>query len=80
MQLFWLSDSFSVYIWLYSEIAWVLVSTEIQDQQQIILDLDYFLDNLSVSYNYVVTYFLAYYFEKLMLHVLQPAQDIFKTS
>ena len=35
-----------------SEVAWVLVSSETQFQLQIILDLDYLPDYLSVSYDY----------------------------
>ena len=37
---------------MYSEVAWVLVSSGTQFQPQIILDPDYFLDHLSVSYDY----------------------------
>ena len=38
-----------------SEIAWVLVSSGTQVQRQIILDLDYLPDYLSVSYDYGTT-------------------------
>ena len=41
---------------MYSEVAWVLVSSETQVQPQIILDPDYLPDYLSVSYGYVWTY------------------------
>ena len=37
---------------MYSEVAWVLVSSETQVQPQIILDPDYLPDYLSVSYDY----------------------------
>ena len=37
---------------MYSEVAWVLVSSGTQFQPQIILDPDYCLDHLSVSYDY----------------------------
>ena len=37
---------------LYSEVAWVLVSSGTQVQQRIILDPDYFPKYLSVSYDY----------------------------
>ena len=36
-----------------SEVAWILVSSRTQVQQQIILDPDYLPDYLSVSYGYV---------------------------
>ena len=40
---------------MYSEVPWVLVSSGNQQvQPQIILDLDYTSDYLSVSYDYVV--------------------------
>ena len=39
--------------WMYSEVAWVLVSSVTQVQPQIMLDPDYLLDYLSVSYDYV---------------------------
>ena len=38
------------------EVAWVLISSGIQVQPQIILDLDYLPDYLSVSYDYDVKY------------------------
>ena len=38
-----------------SEIAWVLISSGTQAQPQIILDPDYLLDYLSVSYEYFQT-------------------------
>ena len=37
-----------------SEVAWVLVCSGTQPQPQIILDSDYLLDYLSVSYDYVL--------------------------
>ena len=37
---------------MYAEVAWVLVSSGTQVQPQIILDPDYLLDYLSVSYYY----------------------------
>ena len=37
---------------MYAEVAWVLVSTGTQVQRQTILDLEYPLDYLSVSYDY----------------------------
>ena len=37
---------------MYAEVAWVLVSSGTQVQPQIILDPDYLLDYLSVSYDY----------------------------
>ena len=37
---------------MYSEVAWVLVSSGIQVQLQIILKPDYLPDYLSVSYHY----------------------------
>ena len=39
-----------------SEVAWVLVSLETQVQSQIILNLDYPSDYLSVSYDYALFY------------------------
>ena len=41
---------------LYSEVAWVLVSSGTQVQLQAILEPDYLPGYLSVSYDYVVTY------------------------
>ena len=41
-----------------SEVAWVLVSSASQVQPQIILDPDYLPDYLSVSYDYVQSYYL----------------------
>ena len=38
---------------MYSEVAWVLVSSGTQVQPQIILDPDYLPDDLFVSYDYV---------------------------
>ena len=38
---------------MYSEVAWILVSSGTQAQPQIILNPDYFPDYLSVSYDYV---------------------------
>ena len=40
-----------------SEVAWVLISSGTQGQPQIILDPDYLLDYLSVSYDYYVSIF-----------------------
>ena len=40
---------------MYTEVAWVLVSSVTRVQPQIILDPDYFLDYLSVSYDYAIT-------------------------
>ena len=37
---------------MYSEVAWVLVSSGTQVQLQIILELDYLPDYLSASYDY----------------------------
>ena len=37
---------------MYSEVVWVLVSSETQVWPQIILDADYIPDSLSVSYDY----------------------------
>ena len=37
---------------MYSEVAWVLASSGTQGQLQIILELDYLPDHLSVSYEY----------------------------
>ena len=37
---------------MYAEVAWVLVSSGIQVQRQILLDPDYLPDYLSVSYDY----------------------------
>ena len=37
---------------MYSEVAWVLVSSETQAQPQKVLDPDYLPDYLSVSYGY----------------------------
>ena len=37
---------------IYAEVAWVLVSSGIQVQPQVILDSDYLLDYLSVSFDY----------------------------
>ena len=37
---------------MYSEVAWVLASLRTQVQSQIILDLDYFPDYFSVSYDH----------------------------
>ena len=37
---------------MYSEVAWVLVSSETQVQPQLILDPDYTPDCFSVSYDY----------------------------
>ena len=37
---------------MYSEVAWVLVSSGTHVQPQIILDPDYIADYLSVSYDY----------------------------
>ena len=37
---------------MYSEVAWVLVSSGTQVQPQVILDPDYLPDYLSVSYGY----------------------------
>ena len=41
---------------LYSEVAWVLVSSGTQVQLQTILEPDYLPGYLSVSYDYVVNY------------------------
>ena len=41
---------------LYSEVAWVLVSSGTQVQLQTILEPDYLPGYLSVSYDYVVSY------------------------
>ena len=41
---------------IYSEVAWVLVSSETPVQLQIILNSDYLPDYLSVSYDYDQTY------------------------
>ena len=40
---------------MYSEVVLVLVSSGTQVQPQIILDLDYLPDNVSVSYDYAKT-------------------------
>ena len=40
---------------MYSEIAWVVVTSGSQDWPQIILDIDYFRDYLSVTYENVST-------------------------
>ena len=37
---------------MYSEVAWVLISSRTQVQPQITLKLEYLLDYLSVSYDY----------------------------
>ena len=37
---------------MYAEVAWVIASLRTQFQSQIILDLDYLPDYLSISYNY----------------------------
>ena len=51
---------------MYSEVAWVLVSSETQVQPHIILDSDYLPDYLSASYDYALIYFYkAIYMEKL---------------
>ena len=39
---------------MYAEVAWVLVSSGIQVQPQVILDPDYFPDYLSISYDYTL--------------------------
>ena len=41
--------------WMYSEVAWVLVSSGTQVHLQIILNPDYLPNYLSVSYDYAVT-------------------------
>ena len=41
---------------IYSEVAWVLVSSETQVQPQITLEPDYLPDYISVSYDYDVTH------------------------
>ena len=38
---------------MYTEVAWVLVSSGTQVQPQVVLDPDYLPDYLSVSYDYV---------------------------
>ena len=43
---------------MYSEVAWVLVSSGLQVQTQIILDPDYLPDYLSVCYDYGSTVLL----------------------
>ena len=40
---------------MYSDVAWVLLSSGTQVQPQIILELDYLPDYLSVSYDYAFT-------------------------
>ena len=40
---------------MHAEVAWVLVSPGTQVQLQIILDIDYLPDYLSVSYHYVLS-------------------------
>ena len=40
---------------MYAKIAWVLVSSVTQVQSQVILDIDYLPDYISVSYDYVNT-------------------------
>ena len=37
---------------IYAEVPWVLVSSGTQVQSQVILDLDYLPDYISVSYDY----------------------------
>ena len=45
---------------MYTEVAWVLVSSEIQVHPQLILDSDYPPDYLSVSYDYAINdYFIT---------------------
>ena len=45
---------------MYTEVAWVLVSSEIQVHPQLILDSDYLPDYLSVSYDYAINdYFIT---------------------
>ena len=39
---------------MYAEVAWVLVSSETQVEEPVILDPDYLPDYLSVSYDYVI--------------------------
>ena len=39
---------------MYSEVAWVQVSSEIEVKPKIILDPEYLVDYLSVSYDYAV--------------------------
>ena len=48
---------------MYSKVAWVLVSSGTQVQPQVILDPDYLLDYLSVSYDNVIIVILqvSYY-------------------
>ena len=41
---------------MYAEIAWVLVSSGAQFQPQVLLDPDYLLDYLFVSYDYSATH------------------------
>ena len=41
---------------MYAEVAWALVSSGTQVQLEVMLDLDYLPDYLSVSYCYVLTY------------------------
>ena len=55
---------------MYSEVAWVLVSLETQVQPQIILDPDYVLGYLSVSYDY--GYINKYIRTELLIHNLLP--------
>ena len=40
---------------MYSDIAWVLVSSRTQVQPQIILDADYLPDYLSISHDYNIS-------------------------
>ena len=44
---------------MYAEVAWVLVSSGTQVQSQVILNPDYLLDYLSVSYDYAFRQVLA---------------------
>ena len=53
---------------MYSEVAWVLVSSGTQVQPQIILDPDYLPDYFSVSYDYAETYSLYDSFRKRFSH------------
>ena len=63
----WSQDSFTVVLtilsfrhiqclhFMYAEVASVLVSSGSQVQPQVICDLDYFPDYLSISYNYALS-------------------------
>ena len=48
--------AYSVFTFVYTDVAWVLLSSQTQVQTQLILNRDYLPDNLSVSYDYDFAY------------------------